>query len=330
MNDIVKIAYEAYKFGKSGNYSEADTMDVLRKELIEANGGSTKLNFKAMRDGKCIGLFAIVEEIISRIIVDELKGNEFFMNFVDYKNLALGDMNEFWTPNNSLFVVSDTAEGTHGIRRQRLNVGQKITVPTVLKTIKIYDELNRVLAGRIDFNEFISLVATSFKKKAFNDIYSAWNSVTAATIGATYYPTAGSYDEEKLIDLIAHVEAATDKVATIVCTKKAARKLKPDVIADSAKEDLYDMGYYGKFNGTSIVTMKQVHIDNTDNFLLDDNKIYIVVSDMKPIKFVTEGDSLLLMGDPMSNADMTQEFFYGERYGVAVVVVDKFGVYEIA
>ena len=48
--------------------------------------------------------------------------------------------------------------------------------------------------------------------------------------GVTYFPTAGAYDEEELLDLIAHVEAAANgKPATIIGTKKAVRNLAPSI-----------------------------------------------------------------------------------------------------
>ena len=41
---------------------------------------------------------------------------------------------------------------------------------------------------------------------------------------------------------------------------------------------------------------------------------------IKPIKFVYEGDPIVLMGDPMQNADLTQEYLYGEKYGLGLVL----------
>ena len=33
-----------------------------------------------------------------------------------------------------------------------------------------------------------------------------------------------------------------------------------------------------------------------------------------------EGDPIVLMGDPMTNADFTQEYLYGEKYGMGIVL----------
>lgn len=73
MNEIVKLAVDGYK-GAVEKYSVKESQEALRQALIEANGGSTKLNYKAIRDGKCAGLFSLVEEILSRTVVEGLQG----------------------------------------------------------------------------------------------------------------------------------------------------------------------------------------------------------------------------------------------------------------
>lgn len=40
----------------------------------------------------------------------------------------------------------------------------------------------------------------------------------------------------------------------------------------------------------------------------------------KPIKCVYEGNPIVLMGDPMTNGDLTQEYLYGEKYGMGIVL----------
>ena len=48
---------------------------------------------------------------------------------------------------------------------------------------------------------------------------------------------------------------------------------------------------------------------------------------------VYEGTPIVIMGDPMTNADLTQEYFYGEKYGMAIVLAggnSGIGRYEIA
>lgn len=331
--DVVKLAVDAYR-GVQTKYSSNESMDVLRQALIEANGGSTTLNYKAIRDGRCTGLFTLVEEILTRTIVEGFQGDEYFNALVDFRNVALGDKNEFYIEDSNLFVVSDAADGTQGIRRQRLGGGSKTSIPTTFKVVKIYEELNRVLSGQVDLNKFIQLVSESFRKKLLDDIYGLWNTATSSDFGgATYFPTAGTYDEDALLDVISHVEAAAGgKTATIIGTKKAARNLAPSIQSNESKGDLYNMGYYGKFYSTPVVITPQRHKVGTTDFIFDDNTLTVIAGDDKPIKCVYEGQSTILLGDPASNRDFTQDYFYGERYGMGIVLAGGnagIGRYEI-
>ena len=321
MKEIVKLAVDAYK-GNVEKYSTKQSQDVLRQALIDANGGSTKLDYKAIRDGKCSGLFTLIEEILSRTVVEGLQGDEYFNALVDFRNLAEGDQNVFVVEDNTLFVVSEAADGTQGIRRQRLGGAKETSIPTSLKAVRIYEELNRVLSGRVDFNDFINKVAESFRQKLLNDVYGLWSGATAADLGGvTYFPTAGTYDEEDLLDLIAHVEAAAGgKPATIVGTKKAIRNLIPSIQGEGFKSDLYNLGYAGKFYGTPVVVTPQRHKVGSTDFVLKDDILTIIAGDDKPIKVVYEGNPIVLMGDPTTNADFTQEYFYGEKYGMGIVL----------
>lgn len=321
MKEIVKLAIDAYK-GHVEKYSVGQSQEVLRNALVEANGGSTKLNYKAIRDGKCKGLFALIEEILSKTVVDGLTGDEFFNALVDFRNVAEGDQNLFLVEDSNLFVIDDTANGTQGVRRQRLGGSDEIAIPTTMKMVRIYEELNRVLSGRVDFNHFIDLVAESFRQKMLNDIYTLWSGATAEQLGGVvYFPVAGAYDEDALLELISHVEAAAGgKTATIVGTKKALRPLKDAIDGEIAKNDLYNLGYVGKFYGTPVVATPQRHKVGTTDFVFDDDVLTIIAGDDKPIKFVYEGDPIVLMGDPMQNADFTQEYLYGEKYGIGIVL----------
>lgn len=327
-SNLIKLAVDGYKGHVAGDYSVNDTQEALRKALVEANGGSTKLDIKAIRDGRCNGVFAIIEELVNVIHEEGLKGDEFFMNMVEDRNLSLGDTNKFHIERECLFAVADIAEGTQGVRRQRIEAGQDITINTQLRAIKIYEELNRVLAGRIDFNKFVDLVGKSFTKQELDATYDAFVGMFKK-LKAPYTET-GSFDEDKLLELIDHVEASTGETAVVVGTRKALRKIKTAVVSDSAKEEMYAMGHFGRFNGTELVAVKQRHKSGTDDFILDDNVLYVFAGDTKPIKRVTEGDVTMLMGTPMNNADMSQEFLMMKRTGIAVIFDRDFGVYNLS
>lgn len=285
IKDIVKVAVDAYK-GRVEKYSVGQSQEVLRQALVEANGGSTVLDYKKIRDGECKGLFTLIEQVLTRTVVDGLQANDYFNALVDFRNVNEGDKNLFLVEDRNLFVVAEAADGTQGIRRQRLGGVSETSIPTSLKVVRIYEELNRVLSGRVDFNDFINKVAESFQQKLLNDIYTLWTGATADQFGgATYFPAAGAYDEDELLDLVSHVEAAAGgKQATIIGTKKALRNLKESIQSDGAKDELHNMGYYGKFYGTPVVAVPQRHKVGSTEFVMDDDTITIIAGDDKPIK----------------------------------------------
>ena len=311
MKDIIKIGIDGYK-GTVEKYSIKQSQDALRQALIEANNGSTTLDYKAIRDGKCNGLFSIVETILSKTVIDSLQSDDFFNAFVDYRNVAEGDQNMFVVEDDTLFVVDDVSDGNQGVRRQRISGVSEVPIMTSMHMVRIYEELNRVLSGRVDFNEMIRKVADSYRAKILDDIYTLWAGATAADLGGvTYYPTAGTYDEDALLELIAHVEAAAGgKTATIIGTKKALRQLKESIQCDGAKEELHNYGFYGRFFGSPCIAVPQRHKVGTTTFVFPDDVLTIVAGSDKPIKFVYEGNPIILMGDPMLNADFTQELEY--------------------
>lgn len=334
MTKIARVAVDAYK-GCVKDYSIADSQSLITKALVEVNNGKTYLDYKDIRDGKCPELFSFLEVTLSATVVEGLQGDEYFNALCDFRNVAEGDQNVFSVEDSELFIVADTADGTQGVRRQRLGGVSETAIPTSLKTVRIYEELNRVLAGRVDFNHFINKVAESFRQKLLNDVYTLWTGATADQLGGvTYFPEAGAYDEDELLDLISHVEAAAGgKAATIVGTKKALRALKDAIGSDAAKNDLYNFGYVGKFYGTPVVATPQRHKVGSTEFVMDDNILTIIAGDDKPIKVVYEGSPIVLMGDPMTNADFTQEYLYGEKYGMGIVLAggnSGIGRYELA
>lgn len=50
--------------------------------------------------------------VVEKVSEEGLKGDEFFTQFIEDRNLALGDSNIFHTKKDCLLTVADVAEGT--------------------------------------------------------------------------------------------------------------------------------------------------------------------------------------------------------------------------
>lgn len=319
--DIVKLALD-YRKGSVEKYSQSQANETLRKALLDMNGGSTKIDYRAIRDGKCQGMFSIIEAIVAVTTWDELQENDFFNALVDARNVALGDEIVFDVEDSTLFFVDQIADGTQALRRQRIADTTQIPVPTIVHGIRIYEELSRILAGRVDFNKLIDKVSTSVREKILNEVYTLFMGATAADLGGTaYFPAAGSYNEDTLLDVIQHVEAAAGgRPATIIGTKKALKPLKDSLLGPDGKNIADMQGYVGKFYGTDTICVPQRHKVGTSSFVFPDNILTVIANgdNNKPIKLVYEGDPLIIQRPASLNMDLTEEFFLQERWGTAL------------
>lgn len=326
---VVKLAIDLSNNKVQTEFTNGqDAEATLLEEFIKLNGGSTKIDLRSQR--RHPELFDVLEEIISIKVEEGLKGDEFFMDHVDYKNTGEGDLNEFVAEDNTQFIVSEMANGVLTPRRQRIGEKTKVSIPTVVRGVRFYEELRRLLAGKTDWNDFITKVSKAVIQERYNRIYTVFSGINATTPGLnSTYVYAGSYDEEKLLDIVSHVEANTGVKAHIVGTKKALRKISTAVVADSQKESYAKVGYYGVVRGVELYDISNVHKIGTDEFIIPDDKVWIIAGDDKFIKFVTEGDGYILDKDSSANADMSQEYTYLEATGCGLLFSQKIGVYTI-
>lgn len=330
-NEIVRLALDVYHNNAivPTEFSDKRPVEVLRQALLDLNGGNTKFDYKHFRRNKP-EFFEIIEEIVPILVHEGLQGDEFFMNLVEDRNVSAGDMNEFVTEDRSLFIVSEMADGIAIPRRQRLGEKTTVSIPTALHGVRIYDELSRFLAGRIDWNSMIDKISKSYKAEKLNRMYTAFSGISASTAGLNgTYVKGGTYEEGKILELVEHVEAATGMAASIIGTKSALRKCITAIQSDSAKEDYYNVGYYGRLAGVPMVSIKNRHAVGTDNFIFPDNELYVLASNDKPIKHVTEGEALVIEKEATSNSDLTMEYLYAEKDGIGLLVADKIGKYTI-
>lgn len=329
-NDIIKLALDTYHNNvANGKFDAATGSDKLREALIAANGGSTEIDYKSVRRNQ-VEIFEILEELIPYITKEGLEGDEFFMNLVEERNLALGDKNEFWVDTQGDFIVSKVADGIATFNRQRLGAATKVTIDTCWYGITIYEELSLFLAKRRDWNAFVNKVAKAFKDTFLNAIYTTFAGISASTVGLNgTYVQSGTYNEATLLELVEHVEAATGKTAMIVGTKSALRKCNTAVISPEAKSDYYNIGYYGKLAGVPMISVKNKHAIGTDTFIFPDNVVFVLASDDKPIKYVHEGTGIIRESNGDNHADESLGYTYKEKVGVGLIINGKLGKYTM-
>ena len=299
-----------FENGETGN-------DMIVNAINKAFGGINLNDPKAVKAALAYGKvdFEIINELISVAIDLSAEDGSAIWDFVESKNGALGDKNEFYVEGNDLLRVDVVTRGTQGVRRQRM-LSKKISVETDTKAIKIYDEISRIASGRINWQNFVDKIGKSFANDRFKAVVTAFDGITASGD----YAKNASFSESSMIDLLTTVENDGNR-PKIFGSLQALRNLTMAQTGETVKDDYYNMGYMGKFNGYDCFRIVGKGIPN--------NKLFVVGADEKFIKIYDEGETLTIPHAFTETADMTQELQVQRTYGVTVAMGGKVGVYTI-
>jgi hypothetical protein len=323
-NNLLKLAIDLGR-GSVANYSNEEANDALRKAFMEI-AGTDKIDYKTMRRFKP-ELFEVMEVILDRIIVEGITDQ--FNDFVEIRNLGWGDTNIFTVEDQSLFNVANVVDGNGDVRRQRLDNGS-FTVTPVTKTVSIYEELYRYLAGRINWASLVQKVGASYQSQLNTDIYTALYDYYSSLTDT--YAETGTYSETALLEMIGHVEAGTNSSVVILGTKNALSKVTSANVSENMKDQKNALGFYGMLAGTPMRMIKQAHKPGGDTFAINDSFLIVTPTPAdKMVKLVFEGDSIIIENtDPGKRNDMQMEYTFIKKAGIAVVPSSKFGLYRLS
>lgn len=287
-----------------------------------------------------IDIYEIIEETVPNLLRTGWTENPFFDAFVEYRNGAFGDTNEFYVPDDTILTVSKLSGGHHDLIRQRLGEGQSFSVQTSWYGVKIYAEFEQFMAGRVDWSGFIQKIYEAYDRMMNNMLYDALiGGVNKVTPSAAFIKT-GKLDSttvDNFLELVENVEAATGEDVTIVGSKAALAKLTKvtpaEWISNEMKQERHTTGRLGIWEGTPLMEIKQGFKDKTYTTKLVANDTLLVVpsSDNKFIKVYDEGDAQIYQhSDGSGNMDMTIDYEYQQKMGIATVLNTKIGSYKIA
>lgn len=97
--------------------SEAD--DAIRQVCYEKLGLHEKSSdrdiARALKKEAAQEIFEIIEEIVDIEVTKGWESNEFFNNFVETRNLADGDDNEFWSQEDIILTVAKINGDSHDL-----------------------------------------------------------------------------------------------------------------------------------------------------------------------------------------------------------------------
>ena len=205
---------------------------------------------KAIRRNQAL-VFDIIEETVQNLLVTGWGNDPFMMKYVDQRNLALGDKNEFYAEDNSILSVMRVAGNHHDIVRQRLGAGSVQSISTYWCSVKVYSEFERVVTGAEEFAKFITKMYDAYDRYVKNTIYDTMVSYSKTL--DTNFKKTGDVTAANLNALCDMVSTATGYPVIIMGTRTALSKVttlqNATYVSDAMKDEHYRTGTLGMWEG---------------------------------------------------------------------------------
>lgn len=339
MLDAANGTYEDGIDAKSAN----DKIVSVFRSAIGLNENSTKAEVrKAIRKNQQV-LFDLIEEVVPNMLKSGWMDNPFFNEYVETRNIDIGDQNVFYTEDETILSVSKVSGNHWDLDRVKLGKGKTFSVETSWYGIAVYEEMEKVMTGLSDFARFVTKIYEAVDRFVNESIYQAFVSAAeqlpGGAGGAGQWVKTGALDagaKDAFMTLIEDVQMATGMECVILGTKVALSKLEgmQDInwVSSNMKEERYTTGRLGYFEGVRLVEIKNgFRLNDTSKRLVNDQQLFIMpVGSNQFVKLVNEGQpEMRQVQDNTTNLDMTYDYRYMFKMGVAVQIGLMFGVWNI-
>lgn len=333
----------------------AEATEVIREKFRQVMGINKNATPKQIRNALRKyepEVFEVLEETIENMLTTGWANNRFYEEFVEIRNKALGDTDEFVTEDETILAVNKVAGNHHRLERQRLGHGETYRVTTYWIGIAIYHEFELMMAGRVDWARLTAklyeAVDNYINETMFESVMTASSTLLTGNraglvqTGTLNTDNKGTFDD--LIDAVAMLNNGSEVI--IMGTKAALKKItglaEVDWVTDAQKAERATMGRLGSYEGTRMVEIPQVFAKGTTDFssmtkinaakkVSANTLLVVAAADNKFVKFVYEGDSQISqVTDKDGHQDQTIEYEYQTKIGVATVFNRAFGKWTIS
>lgn len=311
-------------------------LDILG---FEAGYKPSRRDIKRAMRKHGVELFEVIEDIIDEKIYTGWQDNEFFQTYVENKNIAQGDRNEFWTEKDVILTVANVSGDHHDLTMQKLPEGSATAIPTSNYAVKVGMDIDVYLLGRKDWASLVDAVSVAYQEKVMDDVYAAFiDAENKLPSGGQFVKTMAlsASTKDTFDELIADVETANNAPAIIVGLKTDLKKLSKladvDWISEGQKEEVAALGRLGSYEGTTLMEIPQRFVQNdTTKKLITPGTLYIIPAvDDKFVKFVDVGETEIV--EVTEKGDRNDDFMTYEvqrEMGVGVILERYHGICHI-
>lgn len=341
-NDI----YEYDEDGNQRKISKHEANKAVRKILMEVCDLTEEDLKSRKRRERAIEMhhnevFELIESDIDFKVETAFKESEWFNDFVDMRNVKLGDEEEFWTKEKVMFVVAEIASDHHDLTMQYLNEGTAHKIHTKNYGVKIGKDIDLILLGRVDFTELTDKIAEAFVYKVQELCYTGVYGAAAKLPNNTQFVKTGALSastKETFDTLLEDVSTANEAEVVIMGTKTALKKLNAlaevDWRSESQKESIANSGRLGSYEGTELIEIPQrFAFNDVTKKLIDNNRLLIFAKNQeKFVWFTDKGETQIYESGKQKgdHADDFQKYEVQREMGVETVLPRYFGQWSFS
>lgn len=340
---------EIYEYDEDGNkrkISKREANKAVQKilmqvcDLTEEDLKSNKRRKRAIA-AHHNEVFELIESDIDFKVDTAFHENEWFNQFVDMRNIALGDDEEYWTIDKIMLVVAEISGSHHDLTLQHLNEGTSTKLHTKHYGMKIGKDIDLILLGRVDFTQLTDKIAEAFAYKVQELCYTGVYGAASKLPNNTQFVKTGALSDgtkEAFDTLLEDVGTANQAEVIIMGTKTALKKI--NALADvdwrstNQKEEVAAMGRLGSYEGTELVEIPQrFAMNDVTKKLIDNNMLLIFAKNQEKFVWFTDKGETEITEAGQQKGDLADDFQTYEvqrEFGVAVVLPQYFGVWKFA
>lgn len=327
MNDSLSNRVALFADENASKYTD----QAIREAFFEILG-EDKLTWQGWRNHKN-EIFTVIENVLRVNLPKAWENSPFYDQFVEVKNGALGDKNEYVIDQAGVLVASRFSGNHWDTERQKIQGKRGFSVPTEWIYVRVYDDFERFLNGNITLPDFMAKMQSAMQRDIDERIFMTFNGI------GTYLPEAfketGAYVRETMLDIIQRVQIASQSDVILAGTKTALANIAEGIdanwISHDQKEEMATKGALLNLTGLGVVALEipQVMRHASYDFKVDNKSIFVMPANERPIKFFYEGDVRARDLTEQTTHDQTIDSQVQVKVGQAVIMSSLFGKYTI-
>jgi hypothetical protein len=311
------------------NFADAQKATV---NAISEFYGLDNLNSKEIKKNKNL-VMALIEEVIDEILPQKLIDR--VGDFADVKQFARDAEVVYHVKGvgkrRAYLTIKKGARG--GLYQAARLDDYQLTLPTWTETVGVFVTLEEILLGKYTMTELMNNILDGFVERLYVQVINALRAAEGNVPAANKASASGfvAAEMDKVIrtvsaygtPMIMGFHTAVDKILTVAGT---ISNLQPNISTQDLDE-IRGRGYVSIYKGVPVVKLPNYIVNEKTNaeFLINENIIFVLPANEKPVKVALKGDLHL---QEVEHPTGSVEWNAHKMLGVGVLLNNNIGIYK--